>query len=474
MNTARKIMQALATAGYTAYIVGGAVRDLLRGVQPEDIDIATNAVPEEILAVADAEGWKAVTVGAAFGVVAVVAGGRAYEVATFRSECYGADSHRPEAVTLGVGLEQDLSRRDFTINAMAMSTEGVIIDLFKGQADLAAGIIRAVGRPAARFAEDGLRMFRAARFAARFGFSLDKETFNAIPVNIGRVEGLSVERVRAEIEKTLLAGFAAQGLTIMMQTGLFAARCQVREQGRVFAVPVLEELCHLVGLIQNPRYHCHNAWQHTLAVVDLAPRKTVLRWAALLHDVAKGWPGVRTVNREGRPSDPGHDKAGAAAAAIILNRLRVERQVAERVVWLISHHLIFPAAEPPAVLKWLKRLAVSFKMENQFREAVAQLFVLHQADRLGGHTQPDIHGLNAVKEIAENLLNEVPFFVSQLGISGREIAAKLGSGPDVGQFQQNLLTRVQSGQLDNDYDALAAALSARAKRLQQKKSLSSQ
>lgn len=468
METARRIMAALAAVGCKSYIVGGAVRDLVRGMNPADIDIATEAVPDQILAVAQRQGWKAITVGAAFGVVAVVADGRTYEVATLRSEEYGADSHRPETVTLGVSLAQDLARRDFTINAMAMDAEGRIIDIFEGQKDLSAGIIRAVGRAEERFAEDALRMFRAARFAARFNFALASETLAAIPAAIERVNGLSVERVRSEIEKTLMAEFASRGLEIMLQTGLLSAYCQVRQHGQAERLPILPELSHLDGLPQNPRYHLYDAWRHTLAVVDGIERQPVLRWAALLHDAAKGWEGIRTTNREGQPSDPGHDQAGAEAAGVILRRLRVERQTAAQVSWLIRHHLILPEAKPSAVIKWLKRLTKGFKQEQDFRAALTQLFSLHAADRLGGHTQPDMAGLAAVEELAQNILAATPFFSEQLALSGREIADKLGGGAEVGRFQQNLLTRIQAGQLVNQPIVLQAALDARVRRLAKK------
>lgn len=469
METARTILATLNAAGYEAYIVGGAVRDLLRGVQPVDIDIATSAVPDRVIALAVSKGWKAITVGAAFGVVAVVAAGQSYEIATFRSEKYGTDSHRPEIVELGVSVREDLARRDFTINAMAMDFSGKIIDLFKGQDDLAAGVIRAVGNPQERFAEDGLRMFRAARFAARFNFSLEPDTFRAIPANLERVNGLSVERVRNEIEKTLLAKFASQGLAILLKTGLIATSCRARNQRQAYTVPILPELCHLEGLPQNPRYHLYDVWRHTLAVIDLAPCDSVLRWSALLHDIAKGCPEVRTLNREGQPSDPGHDKVGAEMAATILKRLRVERHLSERVVWLIRHHLVLPVAEPKAILKWLKRLAEGFKNELQFQAALTQLFALHAADRLGGHTKPDIDGLNAVKEITKAILGKVPFFPTQLMLSAREIATKLGGGPEISRFQQNLLTRIQAGQLENEPAVLMAALDARRRRIVQKK-----
>lgn len=465
MKAAGQIMAALAAAGHEAYIVGGAVRDILRGVQPADIDIATSANPDEIVSIASCRGWKAITVGAAFGVVAVFVDGCNYELATFRSEQYGADSHRPEAVRLGVSLKEDLARRDFTINAMAMAADGRVIDLFGGQQDIAARLIRTVGNPHERFAEDGLRMFRAARFAARFGFTLESGALGAISANLGRINGLSVERVQAEIRKTLLADFPSQGLVILLKTGLLGAACQAKEQGKAQAVPVLPELVHLNELPQNPKYHLYDAWQHTLAAVDQIPPDAVLRWAALLHDVAKGWPGVRTINREGQPSDPGHDKAGAEAAAAILGRLRVERQVLERVVWLIRHHLVFPPAERKAVLKWLKRLSGDFKNSSQFAAALEQLFALHQADRLAGHTQPDIDGLEAVQSIAGSLLLEIPFFSAQLALRGQEIASRLGGGLEVGRFQQNLLVRIQAGELSNTQAALGAALDARVRRM---------
>ncbi|WP_425059225.1 CCA-adding enzyme [Sporomusa carbonis] len=468
METAGEIIAALGAAGHQAYIVGGAVRDLLRGAKPADIDIATGAVPAEIIAIAERQGWKALPVGAAFGVVAVVANGRKYEVATFRTERYGTDSHRPESVQLGVSLADDLARRDFTINAMALGPDGHVVDLFGGQTDLTAKVIRTVGNPRERFAEDGLRMFRAARFAARFGYTVESDTMAAITASLERVNGLSVERVRDEIEKTLLAKFASQGLDIMINTGLLAANCQTRERGLTQPVPILPELVHLDGLPQNPRHHLHDAWRHTMAAVDLAPADIVLRWAALLHDVAKGWPGVRTVNKEGQPSDPGHEKIGAELAAAIMGRLKTERRVADRVVWLIRHHLYFPKVEFKVVLKWLKRLAGNFKNSDEFGAAMHQLITLHKVDRLAGHTQPDIDELTAVWEMTGAIMRDVPFFPAQMAISGREIAAKFGGGPEVGRFQQNLLERIQAGRLTNTREALMAALDARACRISEK------
>ena len=198
IEKARRILNALHQAGHEAYVVGGAVRDHLLGVVPQDIDIATSAHTQEIIATAQKQGWRTVETGIFFGVVVVVVEGAPYDVATFRTETYGEDSHRPATVAFAVSLKEDLSRRDFSINAMAMDEAGNIVDYFNGREDLRAGVIRTVGDPLLRFQEDSLRMFRAARFSAVFNFDIDPATLAAIPSNLYRVRGLSVERVRSE------------------------------------------------------------------------------------------------------------------------------------------------------------------------------------------------------------------------------------------------------------------------------------
>ncbi|BBB90965.1 MAG TPA: HD domain-containing protein [Methylomusa anaerophila] len=464
MEQARLIVKALADAGHQAYIVGGAVRDLLLGKSSQDIDIATSASADEIRQAAAAHGWGTVEVGAAFGVIIVVVGETTYDVATFRAETYGEDSHRPEQVQLGVSLTEDLQRRDFTMNAMALDIDGNIIDLFGGRDDIAAKLIRTVGNPYERFAEDALRMFRAARFAACFGFRLDPAAQAAFSPNLARVAGLSVERVRNELQATLIAPWASVGLKIMMVTGLLAAECRNTEQRVARSVPILPELGRLPGLPQNARYHKYDVWTHTLATVDNVPAAAALRWAALLHDVAKGWPGVRTVNKYGQPSDPGHERVGAEVAEQILLRLKVSSAVTGQVAWLIRRHLILPVPEEKKVLGWLRRLARDFRNIREFRQQVDQLLELHRADRLAGHTMPDIETLDRVKELVAAICRQVPFYPGQLSISGKEIAARLGTGPQVGKFQLNLLERIQTGELANTRDSLLAALTARLKR----------
>lgn len=464
ITTAKRILQVLLDKGYEAYIVGGAVRDYLLGKTAKDIDIATNALPETIRMIAQAENWKTIEIGAAFGVIVVIVGNEKFEVATYRDEAYGEDSHRPVSVSYCSSLADDLARRDFTINALAIAIDGTIIDRFNGQQDLANRIIRTVGVATLRFSEDGLRMFRAARFAAQLGFAIEEDTLKAISACLARVSGLSVERVRTEIEKTLLSDHPEKGLTVMLRSGLFDCSCRSRNRGQDMAVPILPELRHLDGLPQNPAYHYFDGWGHTLAVVREAPRDLTLRWAALLHDVGKGWQGVRILNKKGNWSDPGHDSKGAELARSILERLKLPPEEVKLISWLVGRHMQMPKPDYKAVLTWLRRLVSHFNRLEAMQQAVVLLLQLHLADRVGGHVDPGVKEWQEVETLTKEIFASVPFYPSQLLITGGDIAKMLGAGEQVRLFQQDLLTRIQSGQLENNRESLMTALMARAKR----------
>lgn len=452
---------------FPAFVVGGAVRDLLLGLKPKDFDLATPLAPEEVVRMAEAAGIKTFPKGTAFGVVSLLIDGREYEVASLRSEWYGEDAHRPEGVRLGASLEEDLARRDFTVNAMAITADGEVVDPFGGRDDLARGVIRAVGDPAERFKEDALRPFRACRFAARYGFVIDPPTLAAMRGARGRVAGISVERVRDELEKLLLAPRPSVGLRYLAEGGLLSTECRARENGVGRRVPVLPELERLIGVEQNPRYHCFDVWEHTLAVVDGVPAEPALRWAALLHDVAKGMPGVRCLNRRGEVADHGHERVGAEMARDILSRLRVRPDVARRVVWLVREHMslhqLAPANER-AVLRWLVRLSHDFGSKEELRDGVGQLLALWQADLLGGKVNPDPAKLDALSGAVAWALDTLPFYRAELAVSGRDVEGAGFSGPQVGHELNALLERTRSGQLPNERDALLAALRKRAER----------
>ena len=221
---ARQILAALEEAGKEGYIVGGCVRDLAMGKVPHDWDITTSARPEEMLSIAALHGWKAIDGGGRrFGTVIIVLGGENYEVTTFRSEKYGSDAHRPSEVSFAKTLKEDLMRRDFTVNAMAMDRRGRLYDEFGGLSDIERKRLRTVGDAGERFSEDALRLFRACRFVAQLDFMADSSLVEGMESAFPRVSGLSLERVRQEVDRLLVSKHAARGMDLLVRSGL--TRC---------------------------------------------------------------------------------------------------------------------------------------------------------------------------------------------------------------------------------------------------------
>lgn len=457
-------MRILRQAGHKGYIVGGAVRDLLLGLTPKDYDIATDALIDDVNRTMIGAGLTVIEgLGRNYGVAVVVIDGQPVEIATFRGERYGQDSHRPEEVWFETDLYTDLSRRDFTINAMALNDEGNLTDPFDGQADLAAGFIRTVGEPGLRFAEDGLRMFRACRFAAQLGFRVDPLILAAIPSNLYRVAGLSVERVRNEIEKTLMAKAPALGLEHMIRSGLLATDCRSRVDHQERSVAILPELTHLVELRQNRQYHRYDAWRHSLVAVKHTPPALTLRWAALLHDVGKGMPEVRGYNREGAPTDFGHDRVGSEIAGGILKRLGVRGTVAKRVKWIVSRHMRFGfhMGHATAVLnRWIRDEARSglFHSTGELQAAFQDLVQVCIADITALiSTSEDLAACRTYGETLIRLAGSMPVHTSDLDISGRAVLPFLTDKKQIGLFMKVALRRTQDGNLTNERDALKAA-----------------
>ena len=515
-----QILSALTAAGYEAYVVGGAVRDLLSGQTPGDFDVTTSARPEQVCEIASRKGWKIVDkLGQNMGVVVVVVDGHGTEVATFRGERYSTDVHRPAEVWFCDNLRDDLSRRDFTVNAMAMDLDGRVYDYYGGQEDLKRRILRTVGDPRRRYAEDALRMYRACRFVAQLDFtyvegsdtpddvrwdydparSLEDnlrrgaaeaaafEAEHGTPYGFGmpgtpyflrkryvfdtsRCKELSLERVRTELEKMLTSRAAGKGLMLYLATGLADCSCRVRERGQDTYVPVLPELRHLVNLHQNPRYHCYDVWEHTLQAVDNGPRDLILRWALLLHDVAKGLPGVRGVNKEGQPSDHGHEKESAKLAQGIFPRLGYARPFVKRAVWLIANHMRFAPmliAKKNTLYRWVRSEAASgrFRSEAELAEAYAQVAAVFLADM--GATWSGIRhdpvfddGRALAREVVHIAATEVPVHTGDLALSGKDVQGLLPpqSPLTVGEALQYLLRRVQNGSAANDAEALKELL----------------
>ena len=460
-----KILKTLMAAGYDAYLVGGAVRDLLLAKEPEDFDVVTNAKPAEIIAVARRAGFGVVEeLGQNFGVVMVVVDGNSVEVAAYRSESYGEDAHRPESVWYCETLAEDLARRDFTINAIALDIDGRVIDYFNGLEDLKNRELRTVGKASLRFAEDALRMFRACRFISQLGVTCDAEVFAAITEQLPRVSGLSMERVRTEINKLMKGEFVNLGLDALVRSGLADQSCRNRQNGKEKQIPILPELSALVGVPQNPNFHSHDVWNHTLKAVSFGEKSLEVRWALLLHDIGKGQPTVRGFDNEGNPTDYGHEELSALMAEKILRRFQFSASFVKRVVWLIANHMQLGfrvGKDEYGTKRWLRKVALSgaFRWNKDLQEAFSQLTSVCLADLAAtkAHEQ-EIITMRMYNEELLRLAADMPVHTSDLLLSGKQIAKMLGSKEKLPQIMQILLKRVQDGTMENSEKALTEAV----------------
>lgn len=490
----KNILTVLNSAGYEAYLVGGAVRDLLLGICPDDYDITTNAVPKQILAICQTQGWKTVdNLGHNFGCVIIVINGVTVEVTTFRGERYDKqDAHRPSATWFCQSLREDLSRRDFTVNAMALDINGNLYDFFNGQQDLQQKILRTVGKAEQRFQEDALRMLRACRFIGQLGFTYVQDDDNTLPpygqpltpyylpVNYKfpseRCSGLSLERVRKELEKLLLSSYAGKGLMLMQATGILGSSCRVQENGREKSIPILPEAAHLVGLKQNPRFHLYNTWEHTLLAVDSSPRNLAVRWTLLLHDLGKGLPGVRRFKKDGQPTDPGHEAKSAAMAQEILTRLRYSKDFIHLVVWLTAQHMRFApmlVTGERTLLRWVRTEAqnAGFRNQKELAEAFELLVDVFLADMGATNARENkklmAEGQLIGRQVIELVKTKMPVCTKDLNISGHELLTLIPQ-TKIKDMLAYLLERVQSGNLPNEKYSLLAAVKKNLSRQQDK------
>lgn len=418
----RRLCGVLREGGYRACPVGGCIRDSLLGRVPEDWDVATSAPPGEILR----RFPGSVPTGGVHGTVTVRAGKRTVEVTPFRGEGGYSDGRHPDHVTFGVPLEEDLGRRDFTMNAMALDEGGVLIDPYGGWDDLKAGLIRCVGRPERRFEEDGLRILRALRFASGLGMKLEEKTAEGLRQKRGRLKDLPAERVTGEFTRLLEGKYVERVLL---------------DYPDVLAVP-LPEIVPAVGFDHcNPR-HDRDVWEHTAAVVSAVPPERGLRWAALLHDLGK--PAVFRLDEKGIGRFRGHGEKSRELAENIAERLRFDGELRREVRFLVEHH----DDRMPPEEKAVKEAIQQFGAEN-----VRKLLALFRADAQG-HS-----GDTAAKRLAqcdgiEAQLRALAwmgerFTVRDLALSGGELA-KLGlSGADIGRAQRMLLEYVLERPEDN-------------------------
>ena len=429
------------------WLVGGAVRDELLGRPHSDWDLATDLLPEAVMVAAKAAGLKVFPTGLQHGTVTAMVEGEPFEITTFRSDGDYRDGRRPDSVKLGVTLEEDLSRRDFTINAMAMPLEGGgIVDPYGGRKDLEAGLIRAVGDPLKRFQEDGLRPLRACRFAAQLGFAMDAATFKAIPPRLEVARKVAVERVFQEMQKLLTGVHARRGMELLAESGLMDLW--------------MPELQPMIGCGQN-RHHRFPVWEHSLGVLALAPREPAQRWAALLHDVGK--PPARSVEK-GEVHFYGHEAISLRIAEDLLRRLKAPHDLMDRVLALVKHHGTYPGPEwgDPACRRFLRHLA-----EDGLPLAEWGAFRLADLLGKGFGDEPYRSDHAAVMARLEALqAAKPPLSVKDLALDGRalmELAGRPG-GPWLGMLQKHLLEVVIEDPAKNTVGVLSRLAAAELKK----------
>jgi len=419
------IFEKFKTAGYEIYLVGGGVRDLLLNRPVHDCDFTTNAKPEEIQKVLPDSFYDNI-----FGTVGIMVNNEKYEITTYRGEQGYSNNRRPDSVWWGKTLEDDLKRRDFTINAMALrQAQGKLelVDLFDGQEDLKNKLIKTVGKADERFGEDALRMMRAVRFSSQLGFTIEPETFSAIQKNSSLLEKISKERIKDELFKILASNFPSEGITLLLTSGLLQ-----------FIIP---ELIKGYGLKQA-KHHIYDVWTHSIMSLKNCPSNDpIVRLAALIHDVGK--PVV--VKGEGESQTfYNHELVSAGIARKLAKNLKFSKKEAERLNILVRWHMftVDDRQTDSAIRRFVR---------NVGKENLEDMLALRTGDRLGGGAKETSWRLEEFKK----RLGEVqiqPFSVTDLKINGRDVMEILGipPGPKVGEILSQIFKEVEDQKLKNE------------------------
>jgi poly(A) polymerase len=424
---ANSVCEVLLRHGHQALLVGGCVRDMLLGREPADFDVATDATPARVLELFP----EGIGVGAQFGVVLVPQGGRKVEVATFRSDVGYSDGRHPDAVVYAKTAQEDVQRRDFTINGLLMRHDtGEILDYVGGQADLRARLVRAIGEAQNRFREDKLRMLRAVRFAARLGFAIAAATFAAIKQLAPQIAQVSAERIREELSKILTEGFAKRGFTLLDETGLLAE--------------LLPEISAMHGVEQPPQYHPEgDVWTHTMLMLEglTAGAPPTLAWGVLLHDVGKPVTFRSAAETGDRIRFDGHVDAGVEIAEKICRRLRFSNEDVAQILSLVANHMKFKDVEQmkTSTLKRFVRLP-------HFDEHLA----LHRLDCMSSNRH-----LESYRFVEEYLAQTPPAEVRPERILTGDDLMRLGYKP--GPRFSEILRAVEEAQLEGDLGNLPDA-----------------
>lgn len=414
------IIQKLNQNGFEAYIVGGCVRDAILGKTPHDWDITTSALPEEVKGIFR----RTIDTGIQHGTVTVLIKNAAYEITTYRVDGEYKDHRRPEQVTFTRSLEEDLKRRDFTINAMAYNEKTGIVDLYGGQKDLNDGIIRCVGNPDDRFDEDALRILRAVRFAAQLGFVIDEKTEEAMTKKASFLREISAERIQAELTKLLISEHTDK-LEDAYRLGITAV--------------ILPEFDRMMETTQKNPHHLYDVGHHTLKVLANVPPDPVLRYAALLHDTGK--PETKTVDEDGTEHFRQHNVASERIADQVLHRLKLDNRTIHDVKKLVYWHDYGNGSDTMTMKSFRRTMS---KMGAEYFEP---LILLRRADMLGQSTynrEQKEGNIRLMQDMYQKIMEEKQCLsVKELAINGKDLM-ELGvmPGPDIGRILNALLEQV--------------------------------
>ena len=428
-----KVLAVLETAGFQAYVVGGAVRDLLTKTPVKDWDFTTSASPEQIQKLFPDSFYDN-----RFGTVGVAEkhlGGKGesvYEITTFRTESGYSDRRRPDKVAWGKTLAEDLKRRDFTINAMALTAKKEFVDPYNGQKDLKDKVVRAVGDPNRRFQEDALRMLRAIRIASQLGFIIEAKTLAAIAKNSTLINQISVERVRDELLKTVASPYPKEGIRLMFNAGLLTH--------------ILPELIATRGVTQAG-HHTKDVWNHSLDALAACPSpQPIVRLATLIHDIAK--PVVKNSREDKEITFYNHEVVGARMAKTIARRLKLSKNDTD-LLWLLVRWHMFqyePKMTDKAIRRFIKRVG---------RENITNMIMLRVGDRVGGGSKASSWRLREFQERIGQVLHK-PFEINDLKVNGHDVMKTLNlkPGPKVGEIIDYLLECVLDDPVNNTQKTL--------------------
>jgi tRNA nucleotidyltransferase/poly(A) polymerase len=422
----RLIIELLIEAGYEAVYVGGCVRDKLRGQFPNDFDIATNAKPDQISDIFHS--WSVEEVGKEFGVMLI----DGIEVATYRSDSY-IIAGKPEVTLIGTFF-QDSSRRDFTINAMAEQLDGTIIDYHGGMKDIEDKVICAVGNPYHRFIEDPSRILRGMYLAAKLSYSIESKTLQAMKEGVGLLEKTPFELVGKILMKVLKSNCLHSFMKLLAETGALKY--------------VFPELVHTVGLPQNPKYHDSDVYTHILRVVKAVeenhPGDIVLQLSAALHDVAKGLPKIRSLNKEGQPNDLGHEETGEPIVQGILLRLGFGKAISKEVSFITRYHGKRLDENPKngTVARQLRGMKTLFPNKTRLSEAIEKLYQFMDCDSKGFEPifgKETIRMNVSVIEMFRKVLTDIIFYRDELPINGKHLIEWGIQGEKIGEVLEYLI-----------------------------------